>query len=70
MCLAVPMRIKKILPEGHAHAEIGGIVRSVNIKMLAQVKVGEYVLVHAGFAIGKVDQKEARETLRIIDEIR
>jgi len=69
MCLAIPMKIKKISGE-FAEVESGKFTRKVNIQMLSGIKPGDYVLVHAGFAIEKVDAEKARETLRFIDEIR
>jgi hydrogenase expression/formation protein HypC len=68
MCLGIPMRIKHIEGE-FAKVEAGQLIRRINIQMLADVKVGDYVIVHAGFAIQKVDPKRAKETLRMIDEI-
>lgn len=68
MCLAVPMKIKKIEGE-FAKVEAGRLIRTVNIQMLPSIKEGDYVIVHAGFALQKVDPEKARETLRIIDEI-
>lgn len=68
MCLGIPMKIKKI--EGKfAQVETGRLTRSVNIQMLPDVKMGDYVIVHAGFAIQRVDPKRARETLKLINEI-
>ena len=68
MCLAIPMRIKKI--EGSfAVVEAANLTRRINIEMLPAVKAGEYVMVHAGFAIEKVDRTAAEETLKVIDEI-
>lgn len=62
------MKIKKI--EGDfARVEAGTLLRTVNIQMLSGLKEGDYVIVHAGFAIEKVDPARARETLKIIDEI-
>lgn len=69
MCLAIPMKIKKLLGE-FAEVESGRLIRTINIQMLPHIKVGDYVLVHAGFAIQIVDPESARETLRIVDEIR
>jgi len=69
MCLAIPMKIKEIKP-GFARVESGGFSRLVNIEMLPGIKIGDYVLVHAGFAIEKLDQKRAQETLKMVDEIR
>lgn len=68
MCLAIPMKIKKIEHE-FAEVESGRLRRSVNIEMLPNVKVGDFVIVHAGFAIDKLDPEKAKETLRLIDEI-
>ena len=69
MCLAIPMKIKKISGD-FAEVESGQLQRSVNIQMLKGIKAGDYVLVHAGFAIEKVDPQKAQETLRLFDEIR
>ena len=69
MCLAIPMKIKKLLGE-FAEVESGRLIRTINIQMVADIKVGDYVLVHAGFAIQKVDPESAKETLRMVDEIR
>jgi len=69
MCLAIPMKIKKIKGE-FAEVETGGFARTINIQMLPSIKTGDYVLVHAGFAIQKVDPSKAEETLRFVNEIR
>ncbi len=62
------MKIKKIEGE-FAQVETGRLTRTVNIQMLPHAKIGDYVIVHAGFAIQRVDPKRARETLKLIDEI-
>ncbi len=69
MCLAIPMKIKKLLGE-FAEVESGRLIRTINIQMIADIKVGDYVLVHAGFAIQKVDPESAKETLRMVEEIK
>ncbi len=69
MCLAIPMKIRKINAD-FAEVESGRLLRKVNIQMLPGLKPGDYVLVHAGFAIQKVDPERAKETLKLIDEIR
>lgn len=68
MCLGIPMKIRKIQGD-FACVEAGGLLRTVNIQMLSGISIGDYVLVHAGFAIEKVNPKKAKETLRLIDEI-
>jgi hydrogenase expression/formation protein HypC len=63
------MKVKKISGD-FATVDSGGLVRRVNIQMLPHVQAGDYVIVHAGFAIQKLDPQRAEETLRMIDEIR
>ena len=68
MCLAVPVKVSKI--EGqNAFVELGGLSRQANITLVPDVKVGDYVLLHAGFAIERLDEEEAEETLRIFAEM-
>lgn len=71
MCLAIPGKIMEITDaENHiAKVEVGGVRRGVNIGMLDDVQIGDYVLIHVGFAMSKIDEKEAEETLRILQEI-
>lgn len=68
MCLAIPMKIKKI-KGNFAEVETGGLKRTINIQMLPHAKTGDYVVVHAGFAIEKLDPEKAKETLRFVNEI-
>ena len=68
MCLAVPMKILQL--EGTtAHAEIDGVSREVSVQLIDNPQVGDYIIVHAGFAIEKVDPHEARETLVLMREL-
>ena len=68
MCLAVPVRVLQI--DGiKASVELGGLVRQARIMLVPDTKVGDYVLLHAGFAIQKLDEKEAEETLRLFAEL-
>jgi hydrogenase expression/formation protein HypC len=71
MCLAIPGRIVEISDhENHiAKVEVGGVKRNVNIGMLDDVSVGDYVLIHVGFAMSKVDEREAEETLRLLQDL-
>jgi len=62
------MKIKKIEGE-FAKVESGRLIRQINIEMLPNIAVGDYVMVHAGFAIEKLDPEKAKETLKIINEI-
>jgi hydrogenase expression/formation protein HypC len=68
MCLAIPAKVLEI-NEQTAKVDFGkGVIREVNI-MLVDVKVGEYILVHAGYAIEKIDQRAAEESLNTWREI-
>ncbi len=68
MCLAIPARIVEIHGDVASVDFGGGVLREVNVA-LVEAKVGEYVLVHAGYAIQVVDRKEAEETLRLWNEL-
>jgi hydrogenase expression/formation protein HypC len=68
MCLAVPVRVVSI--EGNeAEVEIGGVRRRVSIVLTPEAKVGDYVLLHTGYAINVVNEAEAQETLKILEEM-
>jgi hydrogenase expression/formation protein HypC len=67
MCLAVPMQVKTIENEV-AMCEIDGVQRQASLMMLDDVKIGDFVLIHAGFAIEKIDDDEAQLTLKALRE--
>jgi len=66
MCLAVPMRVVAV-NGNEAEVEQGGTKLQVRVDLVEDVRVGDYVLVHAGFAIQKLDEEEAFETLRLLE---
>jgi hydrogenase expression/formation protein HypC len=69
MCLAIPSEIVEIR-EKMATIEVAGVRREVSLLLLPEeASVGEYVLVHAGFAIQKIDKEAAEETLKLFEEI-
>ena len=68
MCLAVPMRLTE-RDEGLGVVEIDGVRREISLMLLDDAKVGEYLLIHAGFAIGRVDESEAKETLELLRQL-
>jgi hydrogenase expression/formation protein HypC len=68
MCLAIPALITTI--EGkEAGADMGGISRRISLWLTPEAKVGDYVLIHTGYAISVLHQEEAEETLRLFEEI-
>ena len=73
MCLAVPGKIISIdlsnLDFRMAKVSFGGVTKDVCIQWLDDVSVGDYVIVHVGFALNKIDEKDAEETLKILREM-
>jgi hydrogenase expression/formation protein HypC len=68
MCVAIPARVKSI--EGStADVEVGGVSRKISVQLTPEVQEDDYVLVHVGFAIQVVDEEEARETLKLFEEL-
>jgi len=68
MCLAIPALVKSI--NGYqAEADIDGVTRQVSIQLTPEVKVGDYILLHTGYAINIIDEDEARETLELLREL-
>ena len=65
MCLSVPGKVIEI-QNNMAKVEVGGVLRDVSMDVCPDVVVGEYVLIHTGFAIQKLDEKEALETLDLL----
>ena len=68
MCLAIPVRIKSI-EDREAEVEIGGITCRISLWLTPEARVGDYALVHTGYAINILDQEEAEETLMLFREI-
>jgi hydrogenase expression/formation protein HypC len=68
MCLAIPARIESISGV-EAKVEIGGVSRAANVLFTPEAGVGDYVYVHAGYAISVVDEAEALESLRLLREL-
>jgi hydrogenase expression/formation protein HypC len=68
MCLAIPALITSI-NDKEAEVEIGGIRRRISLWLTPEARVGDYVLVHTGYAINVLDQEQAKETLEILREI-
>ncbi len=68
MCLAIPVRITSV--EGKtARGELGGVETRISLMLLDEVKVGDYVLLHAGFAISKINEEEAQELFELLGSL-
>ena len=68
MCLAIPALIKSINGV-MARAELGGVERDISLMLTPEAQVGDYVLIHTGFAITVMDEQEAHETLELLAQI-
>jgi len=68
MCLAVPLKIVSLSGK-EALCEIGGVQRKIRLDFLEKAEVGDYVMAHAGFAIEKLEEAQARENLKLIMEV-
>ncbi|MBN1690302.1 MAG: HypC/HybG/HupF family hydrogenase formation chaperone [Dehalococcoidia bacterium] len=68
MCLAVPVKIIHIEGE-QADVDIGGVSRRVSIALTPEARIGDYVLLHTGYAINVLDEAEAKETLDILERL-
>lgn len=73
MCLGVPGRITEFLdPARHlAKAEVSGVRRAINVGLLAPegLKIGDWVLIHVGFALSRIDEVEARRTIEFLEQL-
>ena len=68
MCLAIPMKISQLDDNRLATVDVLGVTRQISLDLTPQAQVGDYVLVHAGFAIEVVDEQFAQETIELIRE--
>jgi len=72
MCLGIPGKITKITHDGSllmGMVDFGGVTREVCLDYVPEAQVGQYVLIHVGFAISLMDEEEAQETLALIKEV-
>ncbi len=66
MCLAVPGKLVSILSNDEATADLGGIQKNVNVSLIADPKPGDWVIIHVGFALQRINEEEARATLALL----
>jgi hydrogenase expression/formation protein HypC len=71
MCLGIPAQIAEFVdPEaGIAKADVGGVRRDVSVALCPEAGVGDWVLVHVGFALSRIDEEQARETLALLEQL-
>jgi hydrogenase expression/formation protein HypC len=71
MCLAIPGRVVEIVDDANrlAKVDVAGVRRNVNVGLLDSAAPGDWVLIHVGFALSKVDEDEAQATLRLLQRM-
>jgi len=69
MCLAIPMRLVAVHADGAGVAEVDGVKRSVSLLLLETPRVGDHVIIHAGFAIERLDETEVHERLALFRQM-
>lgn len=69
MCLALPARIVALVDVDNAIVDLGGVRKQISIALVPGVAVGDYVIVHVGYALGMLDQAEAQATLALFGEL-
>lgn len=69
MCLALPALVKELLSDDLAKVELGGVTKEVSLALVADVQPGDYVIVHVGYALQRLDAAEAEKTLALFAEM-
>lgn len=69
MCLAIPALVVELLPDDMARIELDGMCKEISLALTEDVAVGDYVIVHVGYALQKLDPQEAAETLALFAEL-
>lgn len=68
MCLAIPIRVEELLPDDMARVTLSGVSKIVSIALLEDVQIGDYLLIHVGYALARLDPDEAERTLAMMRE--
>jgi hydrogenase expression/formation protein HypC len=69
MCLAIPAEVVKLLPDDMAIVTIDGVSKEISVALIEDLAVGDYVIMHVGYALTKIDPVEARRTLELLQEL-
>ncbi|PGH58007.1 HypC/HybG/HupF family hydrogenase formation chaperone [Azospirillum palustre] len=69
MCLAVPALVTALLPDDRATVSLGGVTSTCSLELVEDVAVGDYVIVHVGYALSRLDAEEAERTLALLAEV-
>lgn len=69
MCLALPAQITQLLENERAIVNLGGITKEISVALLNEVAEGDYVIIHVGYALTRLDETEARKTLQVFADM-
>ncbi len=69
MCLALPVRVVQLLDEATAVVDLGGIRKEISLELIDDVAVGDYVILHVGYALSRLDPEEAARTLALFAQV-
>ncbi|MBO4227477.1 HypC/HybG/HupF family hydrogenase formation chaperone [Bradyrhizobium neotropicale] len=69
MCLSVPAEVTKILPDDMAIVSVEGVSKEISIVLVDDLAVGDYVLVHVGYALARIDPEEAKRTVELLQQL-
>ncbi|EKD71089.1 MAG: Hydrogenase expression/formation protein HypC [uncultured bacterium] len=69
MCLAMPAQITQLLGNERAIVNLGGVTKEISVSLLDQISIGDYVIIHVGYALTRLDENEARKTLSLFAEM-
>jgi len=69
MCLAIPVEVREVLPDDMAKVSLDGVIKVISTALIEDVKVGDYVVLHVGYALAKIDPEEAQKTLELLNAV-
>jgi len=69
MCLAIPAEVTELLADDMARVMMDGVGKIISVALIEDLKVGDFVIIHVGYALTKIDPEEARRTLAILAEL-
>jgi len=69
MCLAIPAEVTRLLPDDMAVVSIDGVSKEISVALIEDLAVGDYVIIHVGYALTKIDPEEARRKLELLREL-
>ncbi|WIW50531.1 HypC/HybG/HupF family hydrogenase formation chaperone (plasmid) [Bradyrhizobium sp. 62B] len=69
MCLAIPAEVTKLLPDDMAIVSIDGVSKEISVALIEDLAIGDYVIIHVGYALTKIDPEEAQRTVELLREL-